>query len=116
MPTYEYSCDNCGNTFEQLQSITAKPLRKCPQCGKLKLRRLIGSGAGIIFKGSGFYETDYRSDSYNKARESEKNKTSENKTDAKTETKSETKSESKSPEMKPPDKNTSKSKDKKKTA
>ena len=112
MPTYEYSCDNCENTFEQLQSITARSLRKCPQCGKLKLRRLIGSGAGIIFKGSGFYETDYRSDSYKKARESEKSKTSEKKT----ETKTETKSESKSPESKPPDKNTSKSKDKKKTA
>ena len=83
MPTYEYSCDNCENAFEQLQSITAKSLRKCPQCGKLKLRRLIGSGAGIIFKGSGFYETDYRSDSYNKARESEKSKTSEKKTETK---------------------------------
>ena len=120
MPTYEYLCDNCENTFEQMQSITAKALRKCPQCGKLKLRRLIGSGAGIIFKGSGFYETDYRSDSYNKGRESEKTKTSEKKTEtqtgAKSEIKSETTSESKSPESKPPDKDTSKSKDKKKTA
>lgn len=67
MPTYEYKCQACDHLFEELQSITAKPLRKCPSCGKLKLVRLIGSGAGIIFKGSGFYQTDYRSDSYHKA-------------------------------------------------
>lgn len=72
MPTYEYICDNCGHEFEQLQSITAKPLRKCPACGKNKLKRLIGAGAGVIFKGSGFYETDYRSEGYKKQRESEK--------------------------------------------
>ncbi|MDD5011714.1 MAG: zinc ribbon domain-containing protein [Phycisphaerae bacterium] len=72
MPTYEYQCDNCGHEFEQLQMITAKSLRKCPKCGKNKLKRLIGAGAGVIFKGSGFYETDYRSEGYKKARESEK--------------------------------------------
>lgn len=60
MPTYEYECDNCQHTFEEFQSMSDKPLRKCPQCGKLKLQRLIGAGAGIIFKGSGFYETDYK--------------------------------------------------------
>ncbi len=66
MPTYDYECDNCGHTFEKFQSIKAPSIRKCPVCGKLAVRRLIGTGAGIIFKGSGFYQTDYRSDSYNK--------------------------------------------------
>jgi putative FmdB family regulatory protein len=75
MPTYEYICDNCGHEFEQFQSITAKPLRKCPKCGKSKLKRLIGAGSGVIFKGSGFYATDYRSEGYKKARESEKKTT-----------------------------------------
>lgn len=60
MPTYEYECEGCGHKFEEFQSMTDKPLRKCPKCGKSKLQRLIGSGAGIIFKGSGFYETDYK--------------------------------------------------------
>ena len=67
MPTYDYVCDGCGDKFEEFQSITAPPLHKCPRCGKRKLKRLIGTGAGIIFKGSGFYETDYRSDSYKQA-------------------------------------------------
>ncbi len=66
MPTYDYKCDTCGHEMEEFQSMSAKPLRKCPGCGKLKLKRLIGTGAGIIFKGSGFYETDYRSDGYKK--------------------------------------------------
>lgn len=60
MPTYEYECDACGHTFEEFQSMTAAPIKKCPECRKLKVRRKIGSGAGIIFKGSGFYETDYK--------------------------------------------------------
>ena len=72
MPTYEYLCDACGHKFEEFQSITAKALRKCPQCSKLKLKRLIGTGAGIIFKGNGFYETDYRSESYKKGKDKEK--------------------------------------------
>ncbi|HOX07632.1 MAG TPA: zinc ribbon domain-containing protein [Planctomycetota bacterium] len=63
MPTYEYRCKTCQHTFEQFQSITAKPVRRCPECGK-GVERLIGTGAGIIFRGSGFYCTDYRSDSY----------------------------------------------------
>ena len=71
MPTYEYECAACGHRFEKFQSITAAALRKCPSCGRHRLRRLIGSGAGIIFKGSGFYQTDYRSDSYRKAAEKE---------------------------------------------
>lgn len=72
MPTYEYICEKCGYEFEQFQSITARPLRICPKCGKRQLKRLIGAGAGVIFKGSGFYETDYRSESYKKAEKKEK--------------------------------------------
>lgn len=72
MPTYDYECDACGHAFEEFQSMTAKPLKKCPECGKPKLRRLIGTGAGVIFKGSGFYETDYRSDSYGKEAKADK--------------------------------------------
>lgn len=64
MPTYDYICDGCGHKFEHFQSMTSAILKKCPQCNKAKLRRLIGSGAGVIFKGSGFYATDYRSDNY----------------------------------------------------
>ncbi|MEP0847928.1 MAG: zinc ribbon domain-containing protein [Phycisphaerae bacterium] len=72
MPTYDYACDACRHEFEEFQSITAAPLRKCPSCGQPKLRRLIGPGAGVLFKGSGFYQTDYRSESYKKAAEAEK--------------------------------------------
>ena len=67
MPTYEYKCTACGHAFEQFQSMSAEPVKKCPQCGKSKVKRLLGTGAGIIFKGSGFYITDYRPDSYNQA-------------------------------------------------
>lgn len=64
MPTYDYECGGCGETFEIFHSMTAPAKRKCPGCGKQKLKRLIGMGGGIIFKGSGFYETDYRSADY----------------------------------------------------
>ena len=64
MPTYDYVCDACDHRFELFQSITAETKRKCPECGRMKLRRLIGPGAAIVFKGSGFYSTDYRSESY----------------------------------------------------
>ena len=60
MPTYDYECSACGHAFEALQSMTDKKLTKCPKCKKAKLSRLIGSGSGIVFKGSGFYETDYK--------------------------------------------------------
>jgi putative FmdB family regulatory protein len=66
MPTYDYICQACGHALEIFQSMSESPKRKCPECGKLKLQRQIGMGAGILFKGSGFYETDYRSDSYSK--------------------------------------------------
>ena len=72
MPTYDYECGACGHRFELFQSITARAVRKCPACGELKVRRLIGPGAGIIFRGSGFYQTDYRSESYNKSAEKDK--------------------------------------------
>ena len=67
MPTYDYQCDACDHSFEKFQSITARTIRLCPECGKRKVRRLIGAGAGIIFKGSGFYQTDYRSAAYRQA-------------------------------------------------
>lgn len=60
MPTYDYECDACGHKFEEWQSFKDDPLTKCPACKKKKLRRLFGGGAAVIFKGSGFYETDYR--------------------------------------------------------
>ena len=66
MPTYDYQCSECDHEFELFQQMSASVKRKCPECGKNKLKRLIGTGAGIIFKGGGFYETDYRSDSYKK--------------------------------------------------
>ena len=72
MPTYDYICESCGHELEVFQSMTASLKRKCPECGKLTLKRQIGSGACIIFKGSGFYETDYRSESYKKSAAAEK--------------------------------------------
>ena len=71
MPTYEYICTGCDHEFEAFQSITARPIRGCPECGKRKVKRKIGTGAGIIFKGGGFYETDYRSDAYKKSAEAD---------------------------------------------
>ncbi len=101
MPTYQYVCDSCGHEFERFQSIKAGTLRKCPACSRMRLNRLIGTGGGIIFKGSGFYQTDYRSESY---KEGEKN------AKPKTETKASDKKETKKTDA-------SKSKDKtKKTA
>jgi len=64
MPTYDYECSSCNHTFELFQNITERPRRKCPRCGRMTLRRLIGNGAAVIFKGSGFYQTDYRSKEY----------------------------------------------------
>ena len=87
MPTYEYKCGNCDHLMEVFQSITASPKKKCPECGKLKLQRLMGLGSGVIFKGGGFYETDYRSESYKKGAEGEKKASETKKTDSGKETK-----------------------------
>jgi putative FmdB family regulatory protein len=88
MPTYDYQCPDCGHAFEVFQSIKAKPVKVCPNCGKRKVKRLIGAGAGLIFKGSGFYLTDYA------------RKSGEPKPESKPESKPEKKSESK-PDSKP---------------
>ena len=63
MPTYEYACSKCGHGFEQFQSMRDEPLKKCPQCNKSGVKRLVGGGAGLIFKGTGFYITDYKNKS-----------------------------------------------------
>lgn len=76
MPTYDYTCSSCEHAWELFQSITAKPIRKCPQCGRQTAKRMIGMGAGILFKGSGFYCTDYRSEGYKKAAKSESDSSS----------------------------------------
>ena len=72
MPTYDYKCQSCDHAFELFQQMSAPVKKKCPECGKLKLKRLIGAGSAVVFKGSGFYETDYRSDSYKKGAEAAK--------------------------------------------
>ena len=72
MPTYDYICDDCGHEFEAYESIMVDPRKDCPECTHLSLRRKIGPGAAILFKGSGFYQTDYRSDSYKKAEKADK--------------------------------------------
>jgi putative FmdB family regulatory protein len=71
MPTYQYECGGCGKTHEEFQGINDPPLVKCPHCGRKKLKRIIGAGAGLIFKGSGFYITDYRSKEYSEKAKSE---------------------------------------------
>jgi len=108
MPTYEYECQHCGYEFEKFQNITSSPLRKCPKCGKNALQRLIGLGSGVIFKGSGFYETDYRSEEYKQQEKKENQKTE--KTPAKT------KSESKQNTCESTENNNTDNKDGKKTA
>ncbi len=82
MPTYDYECDACEHTFEVFQGIMEPKKRKCPKCGKLKLRRLLGTGSAVVFKGSGFYQTDYRSDSYKKAKEADAPKSDSSKKEA----------------------------------
>ncbi|MEW4486821.1 zinc ribbon domain-containing protein [Thalassoglobus sp. JC818] len=92
MPTYDYQCSSCDHTWEAFESIKAKPKRKCPECGRNTAKRMIGPGAGIIFKGSGFYQTDYRSDSYKKDAAADK----KSKEPAKSESKSDSKPSSSS--------------------
>lgn len=87
MPTYEYHCDACEHNFDEFQSMSEEPLKKCPKCKKSKLRRVFGTGAAILFKGAGFYETDYRSDSYKQAAKADQDassKAGKDSTDGKT--------------------------------
>ena len=91
MPTYEYVCPKCDHAFEQFQSMNDAPLKKCPKCKKAGVKRLIGGGAGLIFKGTGFYITDYK----NKKQPAEKSESGEKAAPAKVEAKSETKTENK---------------------
>jgi putative FmdB family regulatory protein len=80
MPNYDYECEKCGNIFEVFQSMNDKKLTKCPDAScRGKVSRLLGTGAGIIFKGSGFYGTDYRSDSYKAGEKAERNSSKEKK-------------------------------------
>ena len=83
MPTYEYACTACSHEFEAFQPITADPIRVCPECDEEKVERLISGGAGLIFKGSGFYITDYRSDGYKEAAKKDKEAASGKKSDGK---------------------------------
>ncbi len=96
MPTYDYECDACGHLFELFQGINDPIKRKCPECKKLKLRRLFGTGAAILFKGSGFYETDYRSDSYKSDAKKASSAETKSKSDSTSNKKSSKKSDSKS--------------------
>lgn len=98
MPTYDYKCKKCEHTWEEFQSIKAKPTKKCPECGKQQAQRVIGPGAAIIFKGSGFYQTDYRSSSYKKDAAADKKSSEPTKSETKSETKSDSKPKSSSSE------------------
>jgi putative FmdB family regulatory protein len=108
MPTYEYECDKCGHRFEKVQPISAKPLEICPEddCGqkrwgKGKVKRTISAGAGLIFKGSGFYITDYRSEKYKEAAKKDSVPASSSAGEGKSSTGGETKATSAKPENKP---------------
>jgi putative FmdB family regulatory protein len=96
MPTYDYECDACGHLYELFQGINDPIKRKCPKCKKLKLRRLFGTGAAILFKGSGFYETDYRSESYKSDAKKESSAEKKSKSDASSSKKGSKKSDGKS--------------------
>ena len=92
MPLYTYQCDNCGVQFEKLQKFTDKPIKRCPECNKSTVRRVI-QPAGIIFKGSGWYKTDSRSSSDSSGGDKSKGKKAESKPESKSESKSESKTE-----------------------
>lgn len=114
MPTYDYRCNACGHAFELFQSMTAKHEKKCPKCGKNALERLIGTGAAVLFKGSGFYQTDYRSEGYKKAADADKPAAAAEKSDSKasdaTKPATETKAEAKPDTAKPAESSKSDSK------
>jgi len=103
MPTYDYRCKSCGHEFEEFQTMSSDPLTMCPKCAKPTLKRLMSSGAGLIFKGSGFYLTDYKKSNTSSSSSAQ----SESKPDSKAESKSESKSDSKK-ESKPDSKQESK--------
>ena len=90
MPTYDYECHDCGHHFEAFQSMSADPLTNCPECDG-SVQRLLGGGAGFLFKGSGFYQTDYRSSDYKKSAAADKPKADAPKKDKKTASKKDTK-------------------------
>ncbi len=95
MPTYEYACKFCGKHLEIYQPITAEPLKRCPSCKKAGLKRLISGGAGLIFKGTGFYETDYKRSPASAKEAAADKKSSESKSESKTDSKTEAKSAAK---------------------
>jgi putative FmdB family regulatory protein len=111
MPTYDYKCKACGHEMELFQSMKDAPKRKCPDCGKNTLERLIGTGAAVLFKGSGFYQTDYRSESYKKGAAAEKPAT-----EAKSDSKSDAKPDGKADKTPAPAKSESHRKEKKSKA
>ncbi|GMT49703.1 MAG: hypothetical protein IEMM0008_1242 [bacterium] len=82
MPTYEYECTSCDHKFEKLQMMTADPVKECPECGQESAKRLIGAGIGVIYRGSGFYTTDYKNSG--KPKESTKETTKESKSETPT--------------------------------
>ena len=90
MPTYEYVCRSCEHEFEVFHSMTEKPRRKCPECGKNALERKIGTGGAVLFKGSGFYQTDYRSESYKSAARADKSSESSSSTSSSSSSQSDT--------------------------
>lgn len=107
MPFYEYLCTNCSNKLEELQKMSDPPLKKCPKCGKNTLKRLIGTGGGIIFKGSGFYQTDYKKEKKPEEKKPEEKKSAEKKSEQ-----SKASNEKTSAELPKPNKKDTKKKDK----
>ena len=101
MPTYDYKCKECGHLFEEFQSMTAKKLVICPSCGKPALVRLMSSGTGLVFKGSGFYQTDYKKSSSSTGSSSSKSESTSKSESSSTEKSSDSKTDSKKPETKP---------------
>ena len=112
MPTYDYECDACGHKAEAFQAMSEEPLKKCPKCKKSKYRRLFGAGAAIMFKGSGFYQTDYRSEGYKKSAAADKPADSST---SSSDSKSDSKGESSKSESKPAAKTETKSESKPKS-